>query len=246
MEMFCRSMALHQPDNHPRKQHARRRRVIVGLLLSFMSINALAGQTYTLATRLAALHVPNVSWQEQQSVDMSGIAVHVRPFSSSLDAIQLARSLASETGRFQRLTTLADTLLLSGLQTDAHWIAKIDVSTTGSSGYVSVLASGAASSVHAGPSLDVHAWLPVDAAALYRHRSTANGRSLSQYIYSVGDSAAASMAYVRQQLRRQGWKDDPAFAGVGSGSAWSRKGSTLAVFASARPQGTALYIQHLE
>ncbi|HWL27347.1 MAG TPA: hypothetical protein VNQ97_00435 [Burkholderiaceae bacterium] len=220
--------------------------MITTLLLTCLSIGSPAAESHPLAAGLAAMHIPDVSWQEQQSVNMSGIPIHVRPFSSTLDAIQLARALASETERFQQLTTLADTLLLSGLHANAHWLAKIDVSATGSRGYVSVLEAGAAMPVHVGPGPDFRAWLPAGAAPLYRHRSISTGRVLEQHIYSLGGSTAVSMGYVRQQLRRQGWKDDPSFAGLGSGSAWNRNGAELTIFASAQPQGSALYIQHLE
>src|SRR5690606_38240804 len=156
-----------------------------------------------------------------QSVDMSGVPMHVRAFSSSLDAAQVARHLASTSRHFQRLTTLGHTLMLSGLHANAHWLAKIDVSSAGSSGYVSVLASAAAQPIRAEQDRTLHGWLPDDAARLYRHRSTSKGRTLGQYVYTVNAPVDVSMAYVRQQLRREGWAHEPSFAGVGSGSVWS-------------------------
>lgn len=220
--------------------------VAIGLLLAWPATGTHAGPIHPLAIQLDALQVPGLHWEEPQSVDMSDVPMHVRAFSSRLDAVQVARHLASKARYFQRLTTLGHTLMLSGLHEDAHWLAQIDVSATGSSGYVSVLASAATPSIRAGQDLTPHGWLPGNSARLYRHRSTSKGRTLAQYVYTVNAPADVSMAYVRQQLRRQGWAHEPSLAGVGGGSVWSRKGAELAVFASAQPQGSALYIQHFE
>jgi hypothetical protein len=244
----CRRLARPLKQRHRPTPRTRRLTVLVRFVFAFVCHGTCASAVGpdALAARLAALQVPGVSWQAQHYIDMSGVPIHVRPFFSTLDATRLARSLASQTGQFQRLITLADTLLLSGLHADAHWLAKIDVSDAGASGYVSVLAVDATPPARGGQALDVQAWLPANAAALYRHRSASNGRTLEQYFYSVTDTPPVSMAYVRQQLRRQGWRHDPSFAGIGGGEAWSRKGSRLTVLASAQPRGSALYIQHLE
>jgi hypothetical protein len=228
------------------KNRGPRSLVLIGCLLTCVWASTLAGQVKPPAARLADLQAPHIHWGEQQSIEMSGTPLHVRPFSSRLAATEVARSLATESRPFQRVTTLGDTLMLSGMQADAHWLAKIDVSATGSSGYVSVLPSASAGSAHSRQDLALHGWLPDGAVQLSQHRSVSKGRTLAQYVYTLGNSSDVSMAYVRQQLRRRGWKHDASFAGIGNVSAWRREGSDLTIFASPQAQGSALYIQHLE
>src|SRR3546814_18920219 len=89
------------------------------------------------------------------------------------------------------------------------------------------------------------AWLPAQARRQFAHRSDRQSRTVAQYVYSIALPVPTFTAYVRQQLRAEGWEAEPFMAGLPAHNAWRREASRLVLFPQAGPAGTTLYVHHV-
>src|SRR3546814_1007795 len=67
------------------------------------------------------------------------------------------------------------------------------------------------------------AWLPAQARRQFAHRSDRQSRTVAQYVYSIALPVPTFTAYVRQQLRAEGWEAEPFMAGLPAHNAWRRE-----------------------
>ncbi|AEC19858.1 putative secreted protein [Pusillimonas sp. T7-7] len=199
------------------------------------------------ADGLVDLDVPGFEWEAQQTMQLSGVPIHVRRFSSNNAVIPAAQALVRHSGLFERVLKLNSKVVLSGLRSDWHWLAEVDVSTSGSRGYVSALHVGAKGAIK-----DQHAakpsfiWLPPQSRRQFDHQNTIGGRKVVQQVYSIALPMQTLTSYVRRQLRTGGWMPEPEFAGMGVGMAWSRAGARLMLFPQQGDGGTSLYVHYSE
>lgn len=197
--------------------------------------------------RLNSLAVQGLRWEPVQSMSMSGVSMHFKPFSSDEAMLAVARSLAAHSGLFQRVLAVKDTIILSGLQADWHWLARVETVAAGAEGYVSAMRIGL-DSINAGQA-DAEpgfTWLPAPAQRRFAYRSSPPSPTVAQYVYSIGLPMQALTAYVRRQLRAEGWEAEPAIAGTAGHSVWRRSNSRLMLFPQEGPAGTDLYVHHVE
>lgn len=89
--------------------------------------------------RMQALDVPAIAWEPAQRMQAADQPLHVRPFSSAQQPVQLAKALAGHSDIFQRVLTSKHKIVLSGLQPGWHWLAEIHAVPGGAQGYVSAL-----------------------------------------------------------------------------------------------------------
>ncbi|MFW7342796.1 hypothetical protein V0R37_14805 [Pollutimonas sp. H1-120] len=222
------------------------RRLRLGLLACIWMSPA-AWAVPAVPERLNSLVVQGLRWEPVQSMSMSGVPTHFKSFSSDEAMLTVARSLAAHSGLFQRVLAVKDTIILSGLQADWHWLAQVDTVAAGAAGYVSAMRIGL-DSINGGQA-DVEpgfTWLPAPAQRRFAYRSSSPSPTVAQYVYSIGLPMQALTAYVRRQLRAEGWEAEPTIAGLAGHSAWRRSTSRLMLFPQERPSGTDLYIHHVE
>jgi hypothetical protein len=197
--------------------------------------------------RLGSLVVHGLRWEPMQTMLLSGVPAYLRPFSSGNAAVPVARSLAANTDLFQRMLTIPGTIVLSGLQADWHWLARVDVLAEGAKGYVSAMHISPA-----WPGADQEGdkpgftWLPAQAQRRFVYRSGMASPTVAQHIYSIALPVQALTAYLRRQLRVEGWEAEPTVAVMPGYSAWRRQTSRLMLFTQAGAAGTDLYIHHVE
>jgi len=192
-------------------------------------------------SRLAALEAPGLVWDSGQSMQLSGVPVYVRPFSSMRRPADVAQALSAKTGVFQRILVAQRKILLSGLDDGWHWLAHIESDERGTQGYVSMLGLAVDASDR-GP---MPAWLPPQADRLFSHHDAPAG-TVAQQLYTVPLNATQLSTYLRKQLRAEGWTPEPQLAGLAGHSAWRRGQSRLTLALSPAASGTSLYIQHRE
>jgi hypothetical protein len=197
--------------------------------------------------RLSSLAVQGLRWEPMQSMSLSGVPAHLKPFVSDNAAVSVALSLSTHSDLFQRVLTTPGTIVLSGLQADWHWLAQVDTLAKGAKGYVSAMrvAPALASAGPAGAEPGFP-WLPRQAQRRFAYRSNMTSPIVSQHVYSIALPIQALTAYVRRQLRAEGWKAEPAIAGASAYSAWHRQTSRLMLFAQAGSVGTDLYVHYIE
>jgi hypothetical protein len=196
---------------------------------------------------LASLEAPGFSWDRVQSMELAGVPVHLRPFNSQSTAHAAAKALVDHTSLFERVLTVKDKVLLSGLDAHWHWLAEINVTSTGSAGYVSAMQI-VADGTHLAMSAPQHdaSWLPKNAQRRFSQRTSVDNRILTQQLYSTAYSAGELTSYLRRKLRDSGWKKDPDFAAVPGATVWQRKHLRLTLLPIAQLEGSSLFVQYLE
>ena len=80
-----------------------------------------------------------LTWLNRIHLVSQGKPLVLDPFRSDLDPAGAAKALATHFKQFQRLQVFPGLVILSGLQGQAHWLAYVQRSSTGSRGYVSSL-----------------------------------------------------------------------------------------------------------
>lgn len=83
--------------------------------------------------------VSGLTWLNRIHLVSQGKLLVLDPFRSGLDPTGAAQALATHFKQFQRLQVFPGLVVLSGLQGQAHWLAYVQRSSTGSRGYVSSL-----------------------------------------------------------------------------------------------------------
>jgi hypothetical protein len=202
---------------------------------------------HSAASLLASLETPGFRWDRVQSMELAGVPVHLRPFNAHSTSHTTAEALVEHTGLFQRVLTVQDKVVLSGLDGHWHWLAEINMTSAGSAGYVSamqIVAEGMHSAV-AEPQHDA-SWLPKNAQRRYSQRTRVDKKILTQQLYSTAYSAGELTSYLRRKLRDSGWKKDPDFAAVPGATAWQRKNLRLTLIPITQAGGSSLFVQYLE
>ncbi|NYT85852.1 hypothetical protein [Pollutimonas harenae] len=219
--------------------------ILSTVILALLFPPALAQASVT--ESLAALTIPGFEWEAQQTMQLSGVPMYVRRFSSNDAVIPAAQALAQHSGLFERILKLNSKVVLSGLRSDWHWLAEVDTSTSGSQGYVSALhveVDGLAQGRYAAKSSFI--WLPPQARQQFDHQSTLGNKKVVQQVYSVALPIQTLTSYVRRQLRAEGWAPEPEFAGMGASTVWRRAGARVMLFPQQGASGTSLYVHYSE
>ena len=226
---------------------ARSRAVLAGGLVALVWMLPASTSAHSAPSLLASLDAPGFSWDRVQSMELAGIPVHLRPFSSPSTAHAAAESLVHHTGLFQRVLAVQDKVVLSRLDAHWHWLAEINVTSAGAAGYVSVMRI-VADGVHSADSESGHdaSWLPENAKRRFSQRTSVDKKILTQQLYSSAHSAGELTSYLRRKLRDSGWIKDPDFAAVPGATVWQRQHLRLTLIPIAQPEGSSLFVQYLE
>lgn len=195
---------------------------------------------------LASLPDKRFHWQQHQAMQLSGMPSYAKSFASTLLAVEAAEILSGHTDIFQRVLTLRDKIILSGLRAGWHWLAEIESAPQGSRGYVSALYVQAPSTNPPGTDRDhLFQWLPANAARKFSLTSAARPHTVTQQIYSVALDPDELLAYIERGLHQEGWTREQAFATRGS-SAWRRGNARLMLFPQVSAAGTTLFVHHVQ
>lgn len=81
----------------------------------------------------------HIQWQGIQSHQPNGITINVAMFNSDLSAVDTASLINKLHPVFQKVLTLPDRVVLSGMHKNLHWLADINAFDKGATGYVSSL-----------------------------------------------------------------------------------------------------------
>lgn len=222
--------------------------MIVGFVLQGSAVFAvpLIESGKQVEARLATLAATPFQWDAHQFVQLSGIPSYVTSFASESPVLETAQTLAAHTDIFQRVLTLENTVVLSGLEPQWHWLAEISAAPTGSHGYVSALYVDPVDGVAADTHTDgLVSWLPSHAHKQFSLRSVERSQTVTQQVYSIALDPDQLFGYVGQRLRSQGWAREPALTAEGS-SAWRRQGARLMLFSRAGAAGTSLFVHYVE
>ncbi|NYT61218.1 hypothetical protein H0A66_02605 [Alcaligenaceae bacterium] len=224
--------------------------LMLGVLLlpAFQACHALPVQAAQAAeARLAALEASPLRWGEAQLMHLSGVPVYIKSFSSPGLAVRAAQSLAVHADVFQRVLTVKNKIVLSGLASGWHWLAEIDSMAQGAGGYVSALyleAAGASSadSNRASP----YKWLPAYARKQFGQNLEVKSQTVAQHIYSVALSPQDLATHLDKSLRDDGWASEPTLTDMAGASAWRRNQARLLLFPYASADGTSLFVHLAE
>ncbi|HUH59002.1 MAG TPA: hypothetical protein VL001_02880 [Candidimonas sp.] len=202
--------------------------------------------------QLAGLNEDSINWESHTRMQLSGVPVYVKAFTSSQSASHTAQLLGQRVDMFQRVLAANGKIVLSGLQPDWHWLAEVHPTTAGSKGYISALGYDAPERHHAVRGLP-YTWLPADARRSLAHTSYTGAKSskariqtLTQHVYVIPLPARQMMAYIGTRLQLEGWTKSQPFAVLALSSEWHRGESRLFLFPYEHAGGTSLFMQHLE
>lgn len=197
---------------------------------------------------LSKMDSSSFRWLETQAVLLRGVPAYWREFTSQTPAFQAAKSMAQYADRFQRVITLKDNILLSGVRSDWHWVAQIQSAPGGSRGRVSMLRVNEqelqASSQSPGNSH--FPWLAHNARLDFSQESVAGGRRMTQQLYGASLPVGQITAYVQQNLRSTGWRLEPQIANSAGPDVWRRNASRLLVVSLPLGRGSAVFLNHVE
>ncbi|MGB6104589.1 MAG: hypothetical protein WBF88_12180 [Pusillimonas sp.] len=217
----------------------------LGLMLACLCPHALAN--LPVPAGMAGLDVPGFEWGPQQTMELSGVPIYVKHFVSDIPVLRAAHALALRSGLFERVLTLNNKVVLSGLDSNWHWLAEIDAIASGSSGYVSALHVGAMDNTdRQDPVEPSFAWLPRQAKRQFDHRNTIAGRQVVQQIYSVALPVQALASYMQSRLHAAGWVPELQLSGIAHSTAWGLDGARLMLFPMQVASGTSLYVHYAE
>lgn len=225
------------------------------LALVLYLLGATVQAAYAPQVRMNSLDLPGAVWDSAEYMQVTDIPLHIRSFSSTLQPVQIARTLAAHIDIFQRILTSKHKIVLSGLQPGWHWLAHIDATPAGSRGYVSALYVDAARlssdraiasdlSLGALARDPVHKWLPLNTHRRFGHRVATASQALTQHVYSVPDLAPRVLTDVGLGLASQGWQADTLTKATGGPHIWSRTDQVLTLFAYPEPRGTTVLVHH--
>lgn len=192
------------------------------------------------------LSIPGVHWQRVQPASLQGVALAYRTFRSDESPVHVAAALAAGYPQFRQVLSVAGHLVLSGMHDDAHWLAHIEPGPAGTLGMISVLQIPAKSAPHAVPPTAYTswpAWLPAQSRLVFDHAGSRSG-ALRQRVFRVPDKAGDLSAYLRRELRLQGWSSIDPGSSTGGPDVWQRRQSVMHVSVhSAGRRGSLLYVQ---
>lgn len=94
----------------------------------------------TLVKKIQTLE-KNIYWQNTQNLQPNGVAINVAMFNSNLSPIDTANIINKQHPVFQKVLTLPNRVVLSGVYENHHWLADINTYKDGATGYVSSLKS---------------------------------------------------------------------------------------------------------
>lgn len=187
-------------------------------------------------------------WLETQAVHLRGVPAYWREFTSQAPAFQAAKSIAQYSDRFQRVMAFKDSVLLSGVRADWHWVAQIQSTPGGSRGRVSMLRVNGqeleASSQS--PGNNHISWLAHNARLDFSQESVAGGRRVTQQVYGAALPVDQITAYVQQSLRNTGWRIEPQIANAAGPDVWRRNTSRLLVVSLPLGRGSTVFLNHVE
>ena len=187
-------------------------------------------------------------WHDTQAVHLHGVPAYWREFISQAPPLQAAASMNQYPDRFQRVIAFKDSILLSGMRSDWHWVAHIQSAPGGSRGLVSVLR---ANQQELQERLQDRGnrhfpWLAQTARLTFSQESMAGGRRVVQQVYGTVQPVDQITAYVQQNLRSTGWRIEPQIANAAGPDVWHRNASRLLVVSLPLGQGSTVFLNHVE
>ena len=163
-------------------------------------------------------------WSDPQELSLYSQPVHVRQFSSSLDLPEAAARLAVHQDRFQRVLVSHNTILLSGMAREWHWVAQLSKAGDSVNGMVSALhvpplhAGGGPAQGTPGSS----SWLVPDALLRHRQRIDTGTKPVVQEIHTAALPESELLARAGRHLTARGWRAGPSPDWLAGGHAWRR------------------------
>lgn len=233
----------------------RHKRRVLPLVLGMCTSPPLSAQTLAaVEAQLTGLAENFISWEAHTRMQLSGVAIYVKAFSSSLPASGVAHALGQRPDMFQRVLAAKGKVVLSGLQPDWHWLAEVYPTSAGSKGYISALQYDVRASHRGAVRASPYEWLPANARRYFTHSSKtiapgSNARAqsnLTQHVYTVPLSAPQLNAYTGMRLRQGGWTEVQPLAAFNHSKEWRRDYARLFLFSHEHAGTTSLFIQHME
>lgn len=187
-------------------------------------------------------------WQETQAVHLRGVPAYWREFTSQASVFQAAKSMKQYADRFQRVIAFKDSVLLSGVRADWHWVAQIQSAPGGSRGRVSILRVNQQEleAQLQNPGNSHFPWLVHNARLEFSQESVAGGRRVTQQVYGAALPVDQITAYVQQNLRSTGWRIESLFANAAGPDVWHRNTSRLLVVSLPLGRGSTVFLNHVE
>lgn len=197
---------------------------------------------------LAGMDTASFRWAEPQAAHVHGVPIHWREFSSSAALFSTAQKLAGHSDRFQRVIAYNNSVLLTGIRADWHWLAEIQQSSEGARGRVSILQIDPKKLEHLLQSRSGQAfpWLPNNAQLRFSQESELNGRRVTQQVYGASLPASEFTAYLQRHLRSSGWQHEAQMAWWPGAEVWRRASSSLFVASLPMGRGSTVFLQHIE
>lgn len=190
-----------------------------------------------------------VSWSDTTQMQLGGVPVSYRRFSSGESPAGTAEVFARATGMFDQVLAFKDLVVLSGTRDGWHWVAEIGTRARGSRGLVSAIPmdSGAVSGKTGSGAELAPSWVPAGAMLHFDQVLRQGNVQVRQRLYVLPQPPPRAWGLLRARLADMGWL--PAPAGQGADPAgvetWTRQRSRLLLALLPEASGSALFT-HLQ
>lgn len=150
---------------------------------------------------------PAFRWSEPIEMHLSGVPVLVRSFVAATTLEQAAKSMARHSSRFQRVTTLPGSILLSGVYQGRHWVAQIEAVQGQVKGMVSALPVGLDhEAAGVGLAGSLAPWLTQNARYVFGQSAGPLGRGAAQTVHIPHRPIGEFIHALQTRLLKEGWR----------------------------------------
>lgn len=178
------------------------------------------------------------AWDDTELMIMEGVAIRTASFVSSDSIVRAAQRLTEVSTVFDRVLTLPEHIILSGVKDNRHWLGSIQASATGASGYVSAMQG---EPVLGGTP---PAWLPPGAATVFALKDGTDSQASTQHVHRFPVHTHALRARLAQRLAQQGWKQHTDSDTQGRPWRWYRAHEQLLIVVTADQDGALMFTHH--
>ena len=191
----------------------------------------------------------HISWSDKAQMQLGGLPVPYRRFSSEMSPTGTAEALAHLTGMFDQALAFRDLVVLSGTRDGWHWVAEIRTAGHGTLGLVSAIPMGidaVSGKANAGVPF-LPSWVPAGATLHFDQAMRQGEVRVRQRLYVLHQPPPQARPLLRARLADTGWT--PAFRRQGTNpggvETWTRRRSRLSLALLPEASGSALFA-HLE
>lgn len=216
--------------------------VLCGLcLLLLPRLGHTAQATMTVSPFDALTRVAGVTWDDADTVLLSGLPVSVRPFQANDTVSSLAQRFMRAQPQLRRMLVAGGGLLLSGMVGPHHLVIQLQVAGTGAGGFATILDTSLPPRHDNAATGNELNGLLSGAIRVFAAQQTTIDVTVRQTIHWMDTPFATMAPHLDNRLQRLGWQPWRQPSLPGDHAAWQLQGDVLMLLPDPVTQGSLVY-----